>query len=194
MGTKISSAIAVALLLIVGCKADPPDQQPAKDDKAKVAGEPSNAEPAPEPEPPEPEEEEVEQTPCDQMFSLLAKCDKGNPVFRDRRFKSTFLRQCGREVSRPTEYAKAFRDCATSPSCESLQSCSKELETNAAELGPAHVDYMLKNNQRHDAIKFCDDHRDKLKSSPELEKRCGPMVKSLDTEREQHQHGPNCQH
>lgn len=190
---RVVILVAAALLLAYGCKAEAPVEEPAGREAA-ASEQPAVPDPPEEPEPPaEPEEEEEERTPCGEMFALLRKCDQGNPVFRDRRFRNTFLRQCGREAGRPTAYAKAFVECTESPGCDELQNCSRELEKKAGELGPEHVDYMLLNNQRHDALKFCDDHRDKLKGNEALEKRCGPLVEAFDKERE-HQHGPGCQH
>jgi hypothetical protein len=189
----VSKIVLVLLIFVLACKAESPADEPAQE-KAPTSVEGEEQGPADEPVvPAEPEEEEA-QTPCGRMFDLLRSCDKGNPVFRDRRFRHTFLRQCGREAGRPTAYAKAFVECTASPGCEELQKCSQELEKKAAELGPEHVDYMLRNNQRHDALKFCDDHRDKLKGNEAFEKRCGPLIETFDKEKESHKHGPGCKH
>jgi hypothetical protein len=126
--------------------------------------------------------------PCDRMLATLEKCNKGSPAFRDQRFRRNFLTGCGREIKRPTEYAKHFLKCAEMADCDGLKTCSQILERKSVELGPEHVDYLLTNNQRDDALKFCEDHRRAMNGNLAMERRCHPLLKVLDTQRKELEH------
>jgi hypothetical protein len=139
-------------------------------------------------------EEKKEKVPCDGMFQLLRKCNKGSRAFRDPRFRNNFISGCEEERKRPTEYAKLFSECVASTTCDGLKKCSENMRQKAIELGPAHFDYLLKNTERDAALKFCDDHRQLLSRNLELERRCKPLLGILDEQRKEHEHDGSCNH
>ncbi len=139
-------------------------------------------------------EETREKTPCDGMFQLLRKCNKGSRAFRDPHFRNNFIAGCEKERGRPTEYAKIFSGCVASTTCEELRTCSEGMRQKATDLGPEHVDHLIKNSERDAALKFCDDHRQMLSQNAELERRCNPLLGILDEQRREHQHDGTCNH
>ncbi len=192
----IRFVVALMVLLGVGCqRGGATDPAPPVEDSASSSG--TKAEAAAKPPTarlPERVEEGDEKTPCDEMFQLLRKCNKGSRAFRDPRFRNTFVAGCEEERVRPTEYAKMFAKCAGAKTCEELKECSEGMRLQATELGPEHVDYLLKNAEREAAMKFCDDHRQLLSRNERLERRCKPLLGILDEERSEHQHNEGCNH
>lgn len=189
----------VALVVLVGwaCQREGVTEPAAPAENSKLAPADQTSKAArqiPVAKPPKKVEDSSEKPPCDGMFQLLRKCNKGSRAFRDPRFRNTFIAGCEEERKRPTEYARTFAGCVVAKTCDELRECSEGLRQQATELGPEHVDYLLKNTQRDAAMKFCDDHRQFLSRNEKLEVRCKPLLDVLDEQRKEHQHDGNCNH
>lgn len=189
--------VALMLLAGFGCQDRGASDLAAPKESVKVApaGDPGKqTRKAPIAEVPKKSVEDAVKTPCESMFQLLRKCNKGSRAFRDSRFRANFIRGCEEERGRPTKYAQMFAKCAVSESCEELKKCSEEMRQQATDLGPEHVDYLLLNAQRDAAMKFCDDHRQLLSRNVKLERRCTPLLGLLDKQRSEHEHDGSCNH
>ena len=120
---------------------------------------------------------------CLGMYRLLLECSGNQRLRSDGHFKRTFLNNCRREVSRETVYARRFTECARAADCETLDKCSRALDTAAAELGPEQVRYLLENDQRPTAKKFCFDNPGAVKTSAELHDLCHPLLEEVESEK-----------
>jgi hypothetical protein len=182
--------VAVVVALAPACRSEEEPAETKAPEKAVKALEAEKAKQQPvqakKPEPP--------QEGCGAMFVLLKKCNPRSPAFSDPRFRTQFIRNCEQERKRPTAYAKRFAECVESTTCDGLKQCSEGMRAQAMEVGPEHMDWLLMNNQRDAAVKFCDDHREELKGAEPMEKRCRPLLEMLDQQREEHQHNGQCNH
>jgi hypothetical protein len=177
--------VGLSLLLLVagsGCK-EAADSGEAATGVA-AAGSPPRGPQTPPPtapekvrKPPEPKDD------CLGMYRLLLECS-GNPRLRsDGHFKRTFLNNCRGETSRETGYATRFAECTRAADCETLDKCSRALDAAAAELGPEQVRYLLDNNQRSTAAKFCYDNGRAVEASAELHDLCHPLLEEIESEK-----------
>jgi len=184
---RIHLVVAFALLLLAagfGCR-EAADSGEGTKGKASALG----PQPTPGPQTPPPTAPKTIRQPrereddCLSMYRLLVECSGNSRLRSDGHFKRTFLNNCRGEVSRETAYARRFTECARSADCETLDKCSRALDTAAAELGPEQVRYLLENDQRTTAKKFCFDNAEAVKASAELHDLCHPLLKEVESEK-----------
>jgi len=120
---------------------------------------------------------------CANMYQLLVKCSGNQRLRSDGHFKRLFLNNCRREVARDTAYAERFAECAASKDCPTLDSCSRELEKAAAELGPEHFNAIMAEGKRQEAKKFCNDNIKAVEASAVLHDLCHPLLEEVEREK-----------
>ena len=121
--------------------------------------------------------------PCSQMLALLKSCQKGRPARPNSGFDRAFLANCRKEIARATEYAAGFRACASSVDCKQLADCSNRLKGSIMQLGARHVRYLMQNNSRPEAKKFCWDNRDVATRAVEFDQACHNLIEEVAKER-----------
>ena len=184
---RILLVIVFALLLLAagsGCRE-------AADSGEATTGKPSALSPQPTPGPrtsPPTAPKTIRQPPereddCLGMYRLLLECSGNSRLRSDGHFKRTFLNNCRLEVSRETAYARRFTECTRAADCETLDKCSRALDTAAAKLGPEQVRYLLKNDQRPAAKKFCFDNAKAVEVSTQLHDLCHPLLEEVESEK-----------
>ena len=186
---RLRILLACALILtIAGCTKAAPEKDGSTATKAPQPEEAVREEAMPEKAAPEKAAEAAAEGPCDGMYKLLERCTRGRGARKVPGFKEEFLKNCRKEARRKTRYADRFVECALSKTCGQLTTCSAALEKSVPELGPDHVNYLLKSGGREDAKKFCWDNQQAVKKSEGLDRVCHALLEELAREKGEQQH------
>jgi len=177
--------VATVIVAFAGCSKTAPEKDAASGGKETPKPEKTAPEKAA---PEEKAPEAAAEGPCDSMYKLLERCTRGRGARRVPGFKEEFLKNCRKEERRKTKYSERFVECALSKTCGQLTTCSDALEKTVPELGPEHVNYLLKSGNREDAKKFCWDNKQLVKKSEALDRVCHTLLDELSKERGEQQH------
>lgn len=185
---RIPILLLIFISHLMGCHADPPEKSPAP---APVSETPT-ATPVPGPKPKNLRAGGTDQTPedriCRQFLHHSTECAKIESRAADTLFSDEFVRNCKKEMTRSTQYAKAFADCARQTACDQLARCTAVLERVTLEHGPEHVRFLLKRGARADAKRFCFSNRHLVEKSEPLDSVCHGLLEEMARQKGQQQH------
>ena len=176
------------LIFLMGCQSDPPEKSSAPEQTHEATAPTTPAGPKPKNLRAGGADETAEDKVCREFLHNSSECARIESRAADTNFSDEFVRNCKKEMTRTTHYAKAFADCARQTTCDQLARCTAGLERATLEYGPEHIRYLLKRGARTDAQRFCFSNRHLVEKSEPPDSVCHGLLEEMARQKGQQQH------